>query len=195
MKTRTATILSVGAILAASGAAIAINTNIFRGTTALAETTQESTPMDTESNGASSNATSTTQAPASPIDGVTANTTVFDVPNVGEVTIARNGDQLSVVSAKSQHGYQVDVERAEGAIVKVEFEGPQAHYEFRAKVVDGSIMTNISSHGFPVPGGDGSTPKASQRHHDDDDDHDDDDHDHDDDHEDDHHEEDDHDDD
>lgn len=167
MKTRTATILSVGAILAASGAAIAINTNIFRGTTALAETTQEATRVDTDSIGALSRATSTTQAPASPMDGDSADSTVFDVPNVGEVTIAKNGDQLSVVSAASQYGYQVDVERAKGAIVKVEFEGPQAHYEFRAKVVDGSILTNISSHGFPVPGGDDSTPKASQRDHDD----------------------------
>ena len=167
MKTRTATILSVGAILAASGAAIAINTNIFRGTTALAETTQEATRVDTDSIGASSRATSTTQAPASPMDVDSADTTVFDVPNVGEVTIAKNGDQLSVVSAASQYGYQVDVERAKGAIVKVEFEGAQAHYEFRAKVVDGSILTNISSHGFPVPGGDDSTPKASQRDHDD----------------------------
>ena len=187
MKTPTATILSLGAVLIASGAALAINTSIFSGATAfageealLADTvappTTESDRTRT-SNSTTSSAEQSTALAMTPSVGevrsrpADAETVVFDVPNVGEVTISRTDDNLLVTDAQSSFGYSVMVERRSGELVEVEFEGASDHFVFRAKVVAGSIITDVSSHDFPRPGGNGTTPQSTRRYDDHDADH------------------------
>lgn len=174
MKTRTATIISIGSILLASGAALAINTNIFRGTSALADTDQTSLNATLDSLNIAEVSTTTTPSTQSnaPTQPTASTDIVYDVPGVGVVTLAQSGDTLSVVDAAPSDGYDVKVKQSAGAIVEVEFEGNPADYVFRAKVVAGSIVTDISSHTFPKPGGNGVMPVPSERHgehHDDDD--------------------------
>ena len=191
MKTPTATILSLGAVLIASGAALAINTSIFSGATAFAgeealladtvappttesdrATTTNSTTLSAVQSTALAMTPSVGEVPSRPAD---AETVVFDVPNVGEITISRTDDNLLVTDARSSFGYSVMVEHRSGELVEVEFEGASAHFVFRAKVVAGSIITDVSSHDFPRPGGNGTTPQSTRRY--DDDNHDDDNHD------------------
>jgi len=88
---------------------------------------------------------------------------VFDVPNIGEVTISRTGALLTITGAGSRFGYEVDVERRAGVLVEVEFESVRAHYIFRARVVADTIVTDISSHSFPVPGGSTTIPGPVER--------------------------------
>lgn len=192
MKTPTATVLSVGAVLIAGGVALAINTSIFSGTTALAS--EEALLADTvkppkiesemNTNAAMTNRTASGTTPSTAIAMIpsvaevpslpdNAETVVFDVPNVGEVTVSRTDDKLSVTSARSSFGYSVMVVGRSGHLVEVEFEGSSAHFVFRAKVVAGSIITDVSSHDFPRPGGNGTMPQSTKRYNDDDDDDDD----------------------
>lgn len=208
MKPRNATVLSIGAVVVASAAAIVINTSIFSGTTALADTAATNTAStnsvvaDTVPTGGTPAAS--TQLPALqslPATGVAARdiprrclparevtmtaaaATTFDVPNVGTVTISRDGELLRLDEVTTMAGFNADVKCAAGRLIDVEFESRNGDYDFRARVVNGEILTDVSTHDFPQPGVAGAgSPRAERRDHDDDDYED-----HDDDHDDDHH--------
>lgn len=187
MKPRNATAVSIGAVLIAGAAAIVINTNIFSGTTALADTAGPATtsqPVDT------STVPVTPAAPGAPLASLPAQrqvrgclaasdvtltapvVTTFDVPNVGSVTIARDGELLRLDNVTTASGYEADVDCAAGRLIDVEFESRAGDYDFRARVVNGQILTDVSTHDFPRPGVAGSgSPRAERREHDDDDDH------------------------
>jgi hypothetical protein len=185
MKPRTATIVSISAVLVASAAAITINTNIFSGTTALADTAgpaSASQPVDT------STAPVTPPAPGTPLASLPMRrqmrgclaasdvtlaapvSTTFDVPNIGSVTVARDGNMLRVDAVEVTDGYTSHVKCASGEGVEVEFESAAMDYEFRARVVNDRILTDVSTHDFPRPGGPGTEqPRAERRQHGDDD--------------------------
>ena len=184
MKPRTATILSIGVVLVASAAAITINTNIFSGTTALADTAGPAT-MTSLASSLTSVTPSTQGAPlaslperrqmrgclaAGDVTLAAPVVTTFDVPNIGSVTVARDGNVLRVDAVEVTDGYNSNVKCASGDSVEVEFESVAMDYEFRARVVNGQILTDVSTHDFPRPGGPGTEqPRAERRHRGDDD--------------------------
>jgi len=202
MKPRNATVVSIGAVIIASAAAVVINTNIFSGTTALAETVA---PETTTQSIEALPAPVTPPAPAAPLTAlntpaesvvgsllvapstqrlvqgcVTAaevsmlapQTTTYDVPNIGSVTVSRDGELLRIDSTTAANGYEVQVKCAAGTGINVEFDSDGVDYEFRARVLGGQIVTDVSSHNFPQPGVAGAgSPRAERREHDDDDDH------------------------
>lgn len=202
MKPRNATVVSIGAVIIASAAAVVINTNIFSGTTALADTVAPETsvqsiealpvPVTPPAPAAALTALTTpaASAAASPLIApptqrlvqgcVTAaevsmlapQTTTYDVPNIGSVTVSRDGDLLRIDSTTAASGYEAEVKCAAGTGIEVEFDSDGVDYEFRARVLGGQIVTDVSSHNFPQPGVAGAgSPRAERRDHDNDDDH------------------------
>lgn len=158
MKTRNATLLSIGAVLVASAAAVAVNTSIFSGTTALADTSASTTTtLKTSSAEPRPERTTPVTAPAG------ATTSVYDVPQVGTVTVARSGTTLYVTAASALSGYSYEIDKAQGGLIEVEFRSASVHYEFRAKVVDGNVVTDVSSHDFPRPGGQKGGPRPNKQ--------------------------------
>ena len=202
MKPRTASAVSIGAVVVASAAAIVINTSIFSGTTALADTAAPETPVQsiealpapvtpsapaaglaplTNSSASATGALLATPPIQRLVQGcVTAaevtmlapSATTYDVPNIGSVTVSRDGELLRIDSTTAASGYEAQVKCAAGTGVEVEFDSDGVDYEFRARVLNGQILTDVSSHNFPQPGVAGSgSPRAERREHDDDDDH------------------------
>jgi hypothetical protein len=157
MKTRSATLISVFAVASAAAVALAVNTNLFARTTALADTQSTIPEVNAievlDPSGETNTVTSNTEfsaAISSPSNGTQ---TSYDLPGVGSVTLTRNLDELTIDSTSIEDGYNAEVQIAKGSLVKVEFRGGENHYEFRAMVVAGEVVTDVSVHGFPQPGG------------------------------------------
>ena len=94
-------------------------------------------------------------------------TTTYDVPNIGSVTVSRDGDLLRIDSTTAAPGYEAEVKCAAGTGIEVEFDSDGVDYEFRARVLNGQILTDVSSDNFPQPGVAGSgSPRAERREHD-----------------------------
>jgi hypothetical protein len=186
MKTSTATTLSVAVVISAATVAMAVNTNLFSTTTALAET-QVTVPMarmiDQQANAevsplpdsAASTSPALTAAASSETDlpnpadvdasspslpvappalsTTTAKSTTYDLPGIGSVTLRQNEDSLTVEAVTTTSRFESEIQIQTGPRIQVEFRTTEAHYEFKAMTVDGRILTDISVHGFPKPGG------------------------------------------
>ena len=157
MKTRSATLISVFAVASAATIALAVNTNLFARTTALADTQSTIPEVNAievlDSAGGDSTVASDNEISSAASSLPNGTQTTYDLPSVGSVTLSRTLDELSVDSTSTVDGYNADVQIANGPLVRVEFRGGENHYEFKAMVVAGEVVTDVSVHGFPQPGG------------------------------------------
>lgn len=80
--------------------------------------------------------TATTRPPASSTQFT------YSALSAGRVTVARSGDQLSIVSASPSGGYSADVLQPNGAWVQVLFANNSTGVYFTAAMVNGDIVTN-----------------------------------------------------
>lgn len=118
--------------------------------------------------------------------------TTFDVEGIAAVTVARDGDTLTVVAVEPQPGWTWSVERDDGE-VEVELQSASEEVDVYLSVLDGQVQTRIERSALPSattqPPVVGATSSGYDDDHEDDDryddDYEDDDHD---DHEDDDHE-------
>ncbi len=121
-------------------------------TTAAATSTTPTTLAETTT---STSTTSTTHpAPTttvpSPTTTATAGgqTSTYEQPGVGRVTIKVSGSEVTYVSAVVLgSGYRVEVEKYGPPTVVVKFEERDPHFIFTAKVVGGSLQAGFSSGG------------------------------------------------
>jgi hypothetical protein len=88
---------------------------------------------------------------------------------------------LTVEAVTATSRFESEIQVQAGPRIQVEFRSTEAHYEFKAMTVGGQILTDISVHGFPKPGG--MVSPSRSKHDDEDDEDEDEEEDRDDDHE------------
>lgn len=151
MKTRLATIISVGGVLIAGTAAAMVNTQIFDSEPTVAgESAALLAPDPTTvdlvvSSSDDSTTTSTTSA-----DAASGSLTEFAVGDAGFVTVDVIGGRLRLVSVDPAPGWSVDKQEEydSGDHVEVSLRSGSTLIEFEADLVDGRIVPELAAKTF-----------------------------------------------
>jgi ABC-type Zn2+ transport system substrate-binding protein/surface adhesin len=168
-KMRATTALSIAGVLAAGGAAYALNVNVL-GPSGAPRTSI-----------ALQNAALTTDSTVMPADGSvaatelsrTATTVTYQVGEAGTVMIDISNGQVTVSSVVPNSGWTAEPARADGVgSVKVHFVSGTTRLEFVASMVDGTPTVSVALDNAPGSGISSTKPTmpGSSVGHDDDDD-------------------------
>lgn len=82
-------------------------------------------------------------ATRTPSSGATTGGTTYEVGNAGTVTVAANGDVLSVTATTATDGWTARVDHAQGREVEVRFTNGTRGVEFDAELVNGEVVVDI----------------------------------------------------
>ena len=174
MKTKLATLLSVSAVLAAGSVAALVNTAILDGEPRAAgasaaipppvssvdvtvpDVTVSTLPVSTTiltapAQTVASTAAPTTQGPAP--ERLASSLTAFNVGDAGVVTVDVIDGHIVLVSAEPKAGWAVatSTEDSDANDVRAEFVGATMRVEFRAVLVDGTIVPTVTSSALTAP--------------------------------------------
>ena len=183
MKVSLATAVSVAGVLAAGAAAYAVNVSVLDAPSALDNSmVSSSAPLG----GAQVAPASNTVGGAVSADGVRISdtNTSYKVGDAGTVVVDTSTGAVVVTGVVPNSGYTSEPARTEpNGTVKVHFISSTSRIEFTAKMVNGTVVVNVSNDKMPGAPVAGSPTKPTAPRYDDDDDHEERDHRDDDDHE------------
>ena len=149
MKTSVATAVSFTAVLAAGGIAFAVNTRALSTTVAV-----ESSVPTVAAIALPSDSTSTTMpmsgATSSPIQSKVSGSMVaesreFELPGIGVITLQQNGDSLEVLKVNPVVGFTYRSSQQGSDQVRVELLSASQKVEFRARLLDNRIFTDVQA--------------------------------------------------
>ena len=183
MKVSLATALSVAGVLAAGAAAYAVNVSVLDAPSASDNSmVSSSAPLGAAQVAPASN----TLGGAVSADGVRISdtNTSYKVGDAGTVVVDTSTGAVVVTSVVPNSGYTSEPARTEpNGTVKVHFISTTSRIEFTAKMVNGTVVVNVSNDKMPGAPTVGSPAKPTAPGYNDDDDHEERDHRDDDDHE------------
>ena len=146
MKTSIATAVSFTAVLAAGGLAFAVNTRALSTTVAV-----ESSVPTVAAIALPSDSTNTTMpmsgATSSPIQSTVSGSMVaesseFELPGIGVITLQQNGDSLEVLKVNPVVGFTYRSSQQGSDQVRIELLSASQKVEFRARLLDNRIFTD-----------------------------------------------------
>ena len=149
MKTSIATAVSFTAVLAAGGLAFAVNTRALSTTVAV-----ESSVPTVAAIALPSDSTNTTMpmsgATSSPIQStvsgsIVAESSEFELPGIGVITLQQNGDSLEVLKVNPVVGFTYRSSQQGSDQVRVELLSASQKVEFRARLLDNRIFTDVQA--------------------------------------------------
>jgi len=149
MKTSVSTAVSFTAVLAAGGLAFAVNTRALSTTVAV-----ESSVPTVAAIALPSDSTSTTMpmsgATSSPIQSTVSGSMVaesseFELPGIGVITLQKNVDSLRVLNIKPVVGFTYSSSQQGSDQVRVELLSASQKVEFRARLLDNRIFTDVQA--------------------------------------------------
>ena len=149
MKTSVATAVSFTAVLAAGGLAFAVNTRALSTTVAV-----ESSVPTVAAIALPSDSTNTTMpmsgATSSPIQSTVSGSMVaesseFELPGIGVITLQQNGDSLEVLKVNPVVGFTYRSSQQGSDQVRVELLSASQKVEFRARLLDNRIFTDVQA--------------------------------------------------
>lgn len=149
MKTSIATAVSFTAVLAAGGLAFAVNTRALSTTVAV-----ESSVPTVAAIALPSDSTNTTMpmsgATSSPIQSTVSGSMVaesseFELPGIGVITLQQNGDSLEVLKVNPVVGFTYRSSQQGSDQVRVELLSASQKVEFRARLLDNRIFTDVQA--------------------------------------------------
>ena len=149
MKTSIATAVSFTAVLAAGGLAFAVNTRALNTTVAV-----ESSVPTVAAIALPSDSTNTTMpmsgATSSPIQSTVSGSMVaesseFELPGIGVITLQQNGDSLEVLKVNPVVGFTYRSSQQGSDQVRVELLSASQKVEFRARLLDNRIFTDVQA--------------------------------------------------
>lgn len=149
MKTSIATAVSFTAVLAAGGLAFAVNTRALSTTVAV-----ESSVPTVAAIALPSDSTNTTMpmsgATSSPIQSTVSGSMVaesneFELPGIGVITLQQNGDSLEVLKVNPVVGFTYRSSQQGSDQVRVELLSASQKVEFRARLLDDRIFTDVQA--------------------------------------------------
>ena len=155
MKTSIATTISISAVLVAGGVAFAVNsraldsTNITDGSVPTVEVMSLSvdptdmaaalTPSTVVPSVVGSAATTSSLAP------VADELNEYELAGIGVVTLQSVGEDLKVFSVTPEAGFTFSSTQVDMSQVRVELQSATQKVEFRARMIDGRIVTDVKS--------------------------------------------------
>lgn len=154
MKTSIATTLSIAGILAAGGAAFALNSAVLSdGTASTAPLVSQTTLAPTPSTPASGQVTAT-DGPLDPQPTKVSDTvTTYKVASAGSVIVDTSTGAVSVTDIVPATGWTAEPARTEaGGLVKVHFSNGATRIEFTAQMKNGSVAVDARTDLQPVQG-------------------------------------------
>ena len=149
MKTSIATAVSFTAVLAAGGLAFAVNTRALNTTVAV-----ESSVPTVAAIALPSDSTNTTMpmsgATSSPIQSTVSGSMVaesseFELPGIGVITLQQNGDSLEVLKVNPVVGFTYRSSQQGSDQVRIELLSASQKVEFRARLLDNRIFTDVQA--------------------------------------------------
>ena len=149
MKTSKATAVSFTAVLAAGGLAFAVNTRALSTTVAV-----ESSVPTVAAIALPSDSTNTTMpmsgATSSPIQSTVSGSMVaesseFELPGIGVITLQQNGDSLEVLKVNPVVGFTHRSSQQGSDQVRIELLSASQKVEFRARLLDNRIFTDVQA--------------------------------------------------
>lgn len=129
MKAPISTALSMAAILATGGAALAVNATVM--------------------NPQAATSPSSSDAPSGPNPSLGANE--FQIPGVGLVTLMTIGDKLVLESVAVNDGFTYVISESSPGHFDIRFESADRVVTFTARLADGQIITSATSMNSPAP--------------------------------------------
>ncbi len=186
MKTRLATLLSIGGVLVAGSAAALVNTQVLQtsannnsgAVSAVTESlvTPNSLPADgalTVETNVPPDTVASVAPPVSVATVVPATTGtpiqtqgLYQIGDAGLVTIDTAGDVLTIVSAAPNAGWALVKAENEGPLnIKVSLQSGTTLVDFRADLLFGVVTTSVESKDMAAPAG-GGAPRYGDDHDD-----------------------------
>lgn len=163
MKTSIATTVSIAAVLVAGGAAFAVNTQALNGGSPSSESVPEVQVLSLSANPAASNASATTTVPGAPsASNASVTTTVpgtpttistpgadtqneYELAGVGVVSLKLSSTTLAVAKVQPVVGFTYSTWQIATDQIRVEFLSTTSDIEFRARLIDGRVVTDVHS--------------------------------------------------
>ena len=163
MKTSIATTVSIAAVLVAGGAAFAVNTQALNGGSPSSESVPEVQVLSLSANPAASNASATTTVPGAPsASNASVTTTVpgtpttistpgadtqneYELAGVGVVSLKLSSTTLAVAKVQPVVGFTYSTWQIATDQIRVEFLSATSDIEFRARLIDGRVVTDVHS--------------------------------------------------
>ena len=148
MKTSIATTVSIAAVLVAGGAAFAVNSQALNGGSPASESVPEVQVLSLSANPSASNASATTTVPGT-------QTTIgspevdaqneYELAGVGVVSLKLSSNTLAVAKVQPVVGFTYSTWQIAADQVRVEFLSTTSDIEFRARLIDGRVITDVHS--------------------------------------------------
>jgi hypothetical protein len=126
MKTSIATTVSVAAVLVAGGAAFAVNTRALNNSDT---SKQEAVPTLVTT--VTSNETDTQKE--------------FELAGIGVISLKLSATTLAVAKVQTENGFTYSSWQIASDQVRVEFRSATSDIEFRARLIDGRVVTDVKS--------------------------------------------------
>ena len=148
MKTSIATTVSIAAVLVAGGAAFAVNSQALNGGSPASESVPEVQVLSLSANPSASDASATTTVPGT-------QTTIgspevdaqneYELAGVGVVSLKLSSNTLAVAKVQPVVGLTYSTWQIAADQVRVEFLSTTSDIEFRARLIDGRVVTDVHS--------------------------------------------------
>ncbi|NDF67232.1 MAG: hypothetical protein EB142_04990 [Actinobacteria bacterium] len=148
MKTSIATTVSIAAVLVAGGAAFAVNTQALNGGSPSSESVPEVQVLSLSANPAASNASATTTVPGTPTTISTPGADTqneYELAGVGVVSLKLSSTTLAVAKVQPVVGFTYSTWQIATDQIRVEFLSATSDIEFRARLIDGRVVTDVQS--------------------------------------------------
>ena len=149
MKTSVATAVSFTAVLAAGGIAFAVNTRALSTTVAVESSvpTVAAIALPSDSTNTTMPMSGTTSSPIqSTVSGsMVAESSEFELPGIGVITLQQNGDSLEVLKVNPVVGFTYRSSQQGSDQVRVELLSASQKVEFRARLLDNRIFTDVQA--------------------------------------------------
>ena len=180
MKTSIATTVSIAAVLVAGGAAFAVNSQALNSGTPSSESVPEVQVLSLSVEPSASNASVTTTMAGTPSASIASVTTTvpgtpttistpgadtqneYELAGVGVVSLKLSSTTLAVAKVQPVVGFTYSTWQIATDQIRVEFLSATSDIEFRARLIDGRVVTDVQSSNI--------AQKSKLRNDDDDDD-------------------------
>lgn len=154
MKTSLATTISLTAVLAAGGLTFAVNTRALTDTNAVDESVPALAIVATASEStnttlpASSAAASTAQSTVA--STVSAETSEYELAGIGVIVLQKDGENLKIMNVNPSAGFTYSSLQKSSDQVRVELLSATQKVEFRARLLDNRIITDVQAKNISI---------------------------------------------
>lgn len=163
MKTSIATTVSIAAVLVAGGAAFAVNSQALNSGTPSSESVPEVQVLSLSVEPSASNASVTTTMAGTPSASIASVTTTvpgtpttistpgadtqneYELAGVGVVSLKLSSTTLAVAKVQPVVGFTYSTWQIATDQIRVEFLSATSDIEFRARLIDGRVVTDVQS--------------------------------------------------